>query len=324
MHGQAARADALHLLASKLATPAVEDASPCTTFRGTCVAGGTHPGDRLPQAEHFDVPLRSPMRAVLDPEPSLGIDLTALGGLREFLAMRLFRFFAHKDEVLGADSNGVVENDGDDRAGAGRYGRGSTDRQSRGKGKGKGKQRARRRRGGRFQLVPLRLLEERGSFSKDHSLGTGSGRSKGHVIARKAGRGVIPRDAIGQLMKCCWALVPDHEGSTATASPGGANERVVPGLGKRAEAEAIARAVLGARKRRRDDGEAREGGRATPGVYTREGEALVAVVEFLQGGGCMEVRTWSLSLRVQVHSPWRLSWCVAHGADIADIASRHF
>lgn len=292
MHRQAARADALHLLASKLAAPAVDDLGQSMTFLGTPIERGTRSSGGPQRAELFEVPLRqSPTRPVLDHEPSSGIDLTALGGLRDFLAMRLFRFFAHKDEVIGVDPNGFGENDGDDPRGAGRYSRDSTDRR---RGKGKGKERARRRRSGRVQLVPLRLLEERGPFGKDHNLGAGGGRSRGDGITRNVrGQGVIPRDAIGQLLKCCWALVPAREESTTTESRGGANERVVPGAGKRAEAEAIARAVLGEKKRKKDAGERREGGQITagaPAVCTREGEALVAVVEFLQGGGGMKVR----------------------------------
>lgn len=110
---------------------------------------------------------------------------------------------------------------------------------------------------------------------------------------------MVPRDAVGQLLKCCWALVPAVEKPFAEMGApcdDDACGRGASGPGKRAEAEAIARAVLGRSKRMRD-GERGEGGggekSAKSGlglrVCTREGEALLAVVEFLKGGGGMEV-----------------------------------
>lgn len=241
-----------------------------------------------------------------NPLPS-AVDLSALSGLRDFLAMRLYRFFVQKDEVLSADST-IVGGDGNGggRFRANRHGWGGSGGSGGGGGggadvpsRGKGKQRARPRQGGRFQLVPLRLLGEHRPSSKGQSFrgvagggsggGGGYGHGSGHRNARHARwRGVIPRDAIGPLLKCCWSLVPVLEGSTE-ASAGVGHGRVTAGPGKRAEAEAIARAVLGAGGARKGT----RGGRgATAGgveVCTREGEALVAVVEFLEGGGGMEV-----------------------------------
>lgn len=285
---QAARADALHLLATKLAMPALDVVGRSTTFEGaTAVTPGTPYNRGLLQVAPFQMPSRSFPRTALDREPPPVVDLTALSGLREFLTTRLFRFFVHKDDVLDVDYYTAFGIDGNNPAGVGRHSGGGADGASR----GKGKQRARRRRGGRFLLVPLRLLEERVASSTDHSLGGKNSGGRGHgVVGNVRGRGVVAKDAIGQLLKCCWALVPALAESTDTGAPGDAHERVIPGPGKRAEAEAIARAVLGADRRRSGRGEGGERlAQSGHGVCTREGGALVAVVEFLQGGGGMEV-----------------------------------
>ncbi|CAM9282774.1 unnamed protein product [Ectocarpus fasciculatus] len=272
-----ARADALHLLATKLATSVADPVTQETH----------HNRGQLLPAMPCQMPQQSHTRATVHLDPPPAIDRTALNGLRTFLSMRLFRFFAHKDEVLSADSK--ADGGGDNSGGPARFSGYDADSLSRRKGKHK----ARRRRGGRFQLVPLRLLEERGASGGGHSFGGKNSGGKGPVIVRNGrGRGVVPRDAIGQLLKCCWALVPAG-GSTGTDVPDdSAHGTVVSVPEKRAEAEAVARAVLGAGSRRRSEGGGRErGGRSSVGrvnVDTREGEALVAVVEFLQGGGTME------------------------------------
>ncbi|CBN77360.1 expressed unknown protein [Ectocarpus siliculosus] len=272
-----ARADALHLLATKLAT----------SVAGAITQGTQYNRAQLLSAMPCQMPQQSHARATIHVDPPPAIDRTALNGLRAFLSMRLFRFFAHKDEVLSADSN--ADGGGDNSGGPAPSGGYDADSLSRRKGKHK----ARRRRGGRFQLVPLRLLEERGASGGGHSFGGKSSRGKGPGIVRNGrGRGVVPRDAIGQLLKCCWALVPAG-GPTGTDVPDdGAHGTIMPVPEKRAEAEAIARMLLGAGSRRRSEGGGRErGGRPSVGrvsVDTREGEALVAVVEFLQGGGTME------------------------------------
>lgn len=221
-----------------------------------------------------------PPRAASGREPLPAEDLSALSDLREFLTARLFRFFVHKDEVLDADFSTASGSSGDNPRRVDRHGG------------GKGKQRARRRRGGRFQLVPLRLLEERSAPSMGHSFGGNNGGEKGHGVVRSAhGRGVVARDPIGHLLQCCWALVPALEGSTEAVPGDDAHRRAMSGPGKREEAEAIARAVLGAWPGRRRIGEGEGGRLAKSGaeVRTREGEALVAVVDFLQRGGGMEV-----------------------------------
>lgn len=250
--------------------------------RGTPYNGG------LLQVAPFQMPSPSSPRTVVDRDPLPVVDLTALNGLREFLGKRLFRFFAHKDEVLDVDFSTAGGNGGDTPASIGRHSGGGAGGVSR----GKGKQRARRRRGGRFLLVPLRLLEEPVVSSTGLRLGEkhSGGRGRG-VVGNVRGRGVVARDAIGQLLKCCWALVPAVEEATETSAPGGAHVRAVSGQGKRAETEAIARAVLGSERRRSGEGEggARRSAKSAHGVGTREAEALVAVVEFLQRGGGMEV-----------------------------------
>eukprot|EP00903_Cladosiphon_okamuranus_P013494 g12569.t1 len=273
----AARADALHLLATKLATSSLEDADQSTAFAGaTAVASGTQPGGELlravPPLLSFPTP---PPRAALGREPPSTVDLSALSDLREFLTARLLRIFAHKDEVLDAGTSTAGGNDGGNPHRLGRHGG------------GKGKQRAGRRKGGRFQLVPLRLLEERSVPSMGHSFGGNHGGGKGHGVVRIArGRGVVARDPIGHLLQCCWALVPAIEGSTEGVPGDEAHRTVVPGPGKREEAEAIARAVLGAGRRR--SGEGGRPAKSGAEVRTREAEALVAVVDFLQRGGVME------------------------------------
>lgn len=252
------------------------------------VARGTPFNRSLLQVAPFPMPSSSAPRTVVDREPLPVVDLSALNGLREFLWKRLFRFFAHKDEVLDVDSSTAGGNGCDTPAGIGRRSGGGAGGVSR----GKGKQRARRRRGGRFLLVPLRLLEEPVVSSTGHRLGEkhSGGRGRG-VVGNVRGRGVVARDAIGQLLKCCWALVPALEEATETSTLGGSHMRVVHGPGKRAETEAIARAVLGSERRRSWEGEGGARGLAKNGhgVSTREAEALVAVVEFLQRGGGMEV-----------------------------------
>lgn len=278
---QAARADALHLLATKLVTPSPEDARLRTAFAGgaTTFASGTQHNVGLLRAAPSQTSSRPPPRAGLGRELLPAVDLSALGDLRELLAARLFRFFVHRDEVLDVDPGAAGGNDGGGPRSGDRHGAGGPDSASR----GKGKQRARLRRGGRFQLVPLRLLEECAAPSVGHS--------HGGVVRNARGRGVVARDPIGHLLKCCWALVPALEGSTEAERGDDAHGRVTSGPGKREEAEAIARAVLGAGRRRSG-----EGGRLAKSgleVRTREGEALVAVVDFLQRGGGMEVRRFS-------------------------------
>eukprot|EP00752_Nemacystus_decipiens_P007038 g6313.t1 len=280
----AARADALHLLATKLATPSLEDAGQPTAF----AEGSTAPtsetqrnGGLLPAAPSSTISSLPPPRAALGREPLPSVGLSALSDLREFLTARLFRFFVPKDEVLDADPGAAGRGDGGYSRGVDRRAAGGPDST----GRGKGKQRARRRRGGRLQLVPLRLLEERAAPGAGRAFGENSGSGKGHGVVRNArGRGVVARDPIGHLLKCCWALVP-----AAQAGPGPVDDAhggVVSDPGKREEAEAIARAVLGTGRQRGG-----EGGRLAKGgleIRTREGEALVAVVEFLQRGGGME------------------------------------
>lgn len=282
---KAARADALHLLATKLTMPALDVAGRSTTFEDATVALGTPYNSGERQFARPQMPLPSSPQTGVNREPPSVIDLTALSGLREFLATRLFRFFAHKDEVLNVDSYVAGGNDGDNPAGIDRHSGGGADGVSR----GKGKQRTRRQRGGRFLLVPLRLLEEHVASSTGHSLSEKNSGGRGRAVVGHVGRrGVVARDAIGQLLKCCWALVPALEESTETSAPGNAHGRVISRPGKRAEVEAIARAVLWSGQRRSGEG----GGMLAkngPGVGTREAEALVAVVEFLQRGGGMEV-----------------------------------
>lgn len=225
------------------------------------------------------------------------VDLKALSGLREIFRVRLFRFLAHKDEVLSE----VVGGDADDyslgvsRCGGDGSGGGSTSQY-------KGKKKVRRRRGGRFQFVPLRLLEECGTSSKRHAIvgsggcGGGRGLDDDYSSMRSVnGRGVAPRDAIGHLLCCCWALVPTLDGSIETGV-GNGHDRVAVGPGKREDAEAIARAVLGAGSSRKEGRRRRARRREVPsnGVCTPEGEALVAVVDFLEGGGSMEVSSGSV------------------------------
>lgn len=195
--------------------------------------------------------------------------------------------------------------------------------------KGKGKKRACAAQQGRYQFAALRLLETRrppkalmsvhggGGRSRDGSLGSGDGvgnvagvcsmSSKGYGGAEsripRSDAEVVPRDAIGQLIKCCWALVPDEivpfDGGGSQSTLGG--EAVVVGVrdgdvvGKRAEAEAVARAILGLELKssrvEREQGVASGAFVGDGRVCTREGEALLAVVEFLAGGACMEVRS---------------------------------
>lgn len=288
---QAARADVLHLLAAKLVTPSVEDGARSTAFAGaTAVASGSQRKGGLPRAAPSPPSSHPSPPSPPPPRPSPAVDLSALGGLREFLTARLFRFLVHKDEVLLDAGSGLSAggNDGGSRGGGvDRFGWGGLDGASRGE--GKGKSRARRRRGGRFQLVPLRLLQERSA--PGGRMGHGLGEDDGGVVMRSVrGRGVVvARDPIGHLLKCCWALVPALEGSAGAAGPGDdAHGRlVVSGSGKREIAEAVSRAVLGAGRRR--SGEWGRLAKNGLGVCTREGEALMAVVEFLQGGGGMEV-----------------------------------
>lgn len=227
------------------------------------------------------------------------VDFKALSGVRELLTTRLYRFLVHKNEVVDVMDSGRIAGDGGDRAGVSRYhgggidGKGASGSPSRGK-KGKQKARSRQQPAGRFQLVPLRLLEDRavpvysnrsgsggdnglcGSFRRNSTALYSGKRLSGH------GKGIVPRDAIGHLLKCCWALVPDFEESSSGKG--------VTGEGKRVEAEAVARAILGVRVRRRGG---RRRGVATISegmVRTPEGEALLSVVEFFENGGRMEVR----------------------------------
>lgn len=286
---QAARADALHLLATKLAAPSLEGAGRSTAFAGaTAVTSRTPRNGELLGAAPSPTSSRPSPRAALGREPLPAADLSALSDLREFLTARLYRFFVHKDEVLDGDASAAGGNDGDNPRSVDRHGGGGPDSARR----GKGKQRARRRRGGCFQLVPLRLLEERSAPGVGHSFGENNGRGQGHGVVRNVrGRRVVARDPVGHLLKCCWALVPALEGSPAAVPGDDEHGRLMSGPGKREEAEAIARAVLGAGRRRSG-----EGGRSAKGgleVRTREGEALVAVVDFLQRGGGMEVSFFS-------------------------------
>lgn len=288
--GKATRADTLHLLASKVAMPspgwmpleAVESAISTTTLSG--------------EKQLQKSTLLPPLKGTLDPDPPPAIDFLVLKGLRELLTARLFRFFAHKDDLLDSGStSAVVEGlcsgggggPGDDGGG---YSGGH--QQHRGKGKRRARGRDWRLRVGRFRLIPLRLLED----GYTH----GQGYSHGQPNARPPrGRGgVVSRDAIGHLVKCCWGLVPHSEGSLDVSLGGessvGHGVRVLAGPGKRAETEAIARAVLGSAGAAVGFECGKEKGEmtmpTTGGVCTREGEALVAVVEFLERGGAMEVR----------------------------------
>ncbi|CAM9274925.1 unnamed protein product [Laminaria digitata] len=284
----AARADTLHLLSSKLAASSpLAYVRQSAALRDVTAANGTHDSRGKRQGPHLVPPTLELPQAV---------DLKALSGLREIFRMRLFRFLAHKDEVLGVGSDAV--GGGSDYGSLGASQRGGDGSGGGGASREKGKKKVRRRRGGRFQFVPLRLLEECGTSSKSHAIvdsgggGGGGGLDGGYGSVRSVtGRGVVPRDAIGHLLKCCWALVPGLEGSVETGA-GDGHERVAVGPGKREDAEAIARAVLGAGGNRKG-GRRRGGGRREVstdgvGVCTPEGEALVAVVEFLEGGGSME------------------------------------
>lgn len=301
-HLQAARADTLHLLSSKLAT-SIPLAYQSAALWSAIAANGTHCSRALRQGPHL-VP------STLELPPA--VDVKALSGLREIFRMRLFRFLAHKDEVLGMGSEIVAAGTDDCSLGTSRSG--GDDNGGSGTSRAKGKKKVRRRRGGRFQFVPLRLLEEYGTSSKSHAIvgggssGVGRGLDNGYGSVRSVnGRGVVPRDAIGHLLKCCWALVPALEGSIETGA-GDGHERVAVGPGKREDAEAVARAVLGAGSSRfggrRGGGRRREVSTHGIGVCSPEGEALVAVVEFLEGGGSMEVS--SGGVRGANHAPrWR-------------------
>ena len=321
---QAARADALHLLATKLATPSLEGVSqPAAAAGGAeAVASGTPHNRELFRAAPSPTSSRPPPRAALGCDPLPTIDLSALSDLREFLTARLFRFLVHRDEVLDADSSAAgVSDDGNPRS-VDRHGGGGPDGASR----GKGKQRARRRRGGRFQLVPLRLLEERAAPGVGHRFGENNGGGKGHShgVARNVrGRGVVARDPIGHLLKCCWALVPAIEGSTEAAPGDDAHGRVMPGPGKREETEAVARAVLGAGRRRSG-----KGGKLGKGggleVRTREGEALAAVVDFLQRGGGMEVSFFRSKARVDAQCTRWCSPCMLSEVPLARVNNPAF
>ena len=290
LHLQTARADTLDLLSSKIATwVPLAYVRQSAALTGGIAANGIHDSRELRQEPHLVPP-------TLELPPA--VDLEALSGLREIFRMRLFRFLAHKDEVMGMGSE-IVGGGADDgslgvsRRGEDGSGGGSTSRE-------KGKKKVRRRRGGRFQVIPLRLLEECGTSSESHANvgcggggggGGGRGVDSGYGMRSIHGRGVIPRDAIGHLLKCCWALVPALEGSIETGA-GSGYEKVAVGPGKREDAEAIARAVLGPSSRkggRRRGGGRREVSTDGIGVCTPEGEALIAVVEFLEGGGSMEV-----------------------------------
>lgn len=312
---QAARADILHLLASKLAPPPTDNANPSPTLPGSTAAAGLEADTGLSQPQS---PLRwRPARAELDPPRPPDVDLGVLSTLRELLTSRLYRFLAHKDEILvrvdgdstpGWGDNRGLGDGGDDTGAADPYGGGERgggggairSGAAGGASRSKGKQRAPRRRGGCFQLVPLRLLENRGASKNIHTVGGIA--SHGNARQHSRGRGIVSRDAIGHLLKCCWTLVPAHEGSVEAREGGrGRQGRGATGPGKRAEAEAIARVVLGGGAPRDTSGEG--GGRmGGVGVFTREGEALVAVVEFLEGGGGMEVRR--RSRRLTVHVPF--------------------
>lgn len=272
-------------------------------------------------------PLEQPVAAAVT---AAGADVTILGGLRQLLADRLYRFLAHKDEIVaaGGGDGSTSTFDGSSHRGrpgtpSGRYGYGAGDGGDVDRGKGKRKKRARTPLSGRYQFAPLRLLEarrpSRGTTSSDgdgrgssagfRSGGSGNGVSKGGNGYGGAGwEGVVPRDAIGQLLKCCWALVPLSIGvepggsqwpreATAAAAGGG---RVVTAdgvTGKQVEAEAIAHAVLGLGPSWLEEDRGAAGRNAKPtrgfvgavGASTPEGEALLAVVAFLASGGIMEV-----------------------------------
>lgn len=284
MGGKGTRADTLHLLASKVAMPSpgwmpleAEESSIFTTTLSS-------------EKELQKSTLSPPLRGMLDPDPPPAIDFSVLSGLRELLTARLFRFFAHKDGLLDSaegQCNGGGGGPGDDGGGS------SGGHQQH---RGKGKRRARGRdwlpRVGRFRFVPLRLLEDGYTHGVSYSHGQPNARPP------RGRNGVVSRDAIGHLVKCCWALVPHSEGSLDVSlgcgSSAGHGGRVMAGPGKRAETEAIARAVLGSVGSAaagfecgKEKGEMMS---TSGGVCTREGEALVAVVEFLERGGAMEVR----------------------------------
>lgn len=276
-------------------------------------------------------PLEQPAAAAA----TMGVDVTVLGGLRHLLADRLYRFLVHKDEIIvgggGGGDNSPAPFDGSHcgRPGtpSGRYGRSSYgvgDGADVDRGKGKGKKLSRVLIAGRYQFAPLRLLEGRrpstgptgsegggrGSSTGLRYGGSGNGISKSaHGYGGAGWEAVVPRDAIGQLLKCCWALVPLSTGverggskwpseAAARAAAGGAI--LAPGdaaTGKQAEAEVVARAVLGLGPSwlEGDRGAPGRAGKPTRGFVgaigagTLEGEALLAVVEFLASGGVMEV-----------------------------------
>lgn len=232
--------------------------------------------------------------------------MQALNGLRELLSARLYRFFAHKDDVVTDVDIRTLRNGNYDEGGLHigarfweSHGGSGLDRQSLHRSKGKQRARRRLRESGRYQLVPLRLLEDRGASGKAHGLGisTGDNGSANSGSRRSRGRAVALRDAIGQLLKACWALVsvPEEAVKTGIETRGESGQgQLAVATGKRAEVNAIARTVLGAAwsagKAGGGEGGRTGGGSSSgTGVRTREGEALVAVVEFLQGGGNMEV-----------------------------------
>lgn len=242
------------------------------------------------------------------------LDRTALAWLRQLLTERLFRFFVDKDDVLEnwdrshhdamADDYGTNRDravcDGSQENNAARQ--------------GKGKRKARPSQQGRYQFAPLRLLEDRRPLPTVTARNMGTTAYLPHhahlgapnvpFSGRQAHRGaeVMPRDAIGQLLKCCWALIPPppiDEQITSRSADGApldgaawrtfacrdAKSRAKGAKGD--EAWAIARAILRSGTAVCSPG---QGDGRFDGVQTREGEALLSVVEFLANGACMEVK----------------------------------
>lgn len=276
-----------------------------------------------------------------------GVNVRILSGLRQILADRLSRFLVHKDDILACDGaldGGNGSSTGERHGYSRKYGAGDdagylsvVDR-----GKSKGKKRARASRGGRYQFAPMSLLEHRqhsSTYSIDRG-GNGAAGGGGRVLFNGGGNsvagsncgnayrggggggweGIITRDAIGQLLRCCWALVPSGDDAVNTGGlqwPHGRMTTGAAGVGpvqrssgiplqpvseQRAEAEVVARAMLGSGSLSWLERGGREQATGGNGASTRsftggevkagslEGEALLAVVEFLASGGIMEVR----------------------------------
>ncbi|CAM9240696.1 unnamed protein product, partial [Sphacelaria rigidula] len=291
----AARAEALHFLASNLfARP---------SFARTATSGNltvTHPVSLAGAAT--GVPARGIGMAATAAATVAGVNVRILSGLRQILADRLSRFLVHKDDILACDGaldGGNGSSTGERHGYSRKYGAGDdagylsvVDR-----GKSKGKKRARASRGGRYQFAPMSLLEHRqhsSTYSIDRG-GNGAAGGGGRVLFNGGGNsGIITRDAIGQLLRCCWALIPSGDDARSSGIP------LQPVSEQRAEAEVVARAMLGSGSLSWLERGGREQATGGNGASTRsftggevkagslEGEALLAVVEFLASGGIME------------------------------------